>query len=56
MYCEDCGFPIDELNGSQPVCPRCGGLPTDIDLNPTNMRIPGHADQHSGGMMIRIPK
>ena len=36
MYCEDCGFPIDELNDSQPVCPRCSGLATDSYLNPAD--------------------
>lgn len=24
MQCPDCGYEIDELNESQPVCPRCG--------------------------------
>ncbi len=37
MHCEDCGFPIDELNASQPVCPRCGGLSTDTDLYPADI-------------------
>jgi len=22
--CPECGFPMDEANESQPVCPRCG--------------------------------
>ena len=25
MHCPNCGFEIDELNESQPVCPSCGG-------------------------------
>jgi hypothetical protein len=29
MTCPDCGFEIDELNESQPVCPRCGTDPYD---------------------------
>ena len=29
MNCPDCGFEIDELNESQPVCPRCGADPYD---------------------------
>jgi hypothetical protein len=29
MKCPDCGFDIDELNESQPVCPRCGADPYD---------------------------
>ena len=29
MNCPDCGFEIDELNESQPVCPRCGTDPYD---------------------------
>lgn len=24
MRCSECGFRIDELNESQPVCPSCG--------------------------------
>ena len=27
----DCGYEIDELNESQPVCPRCGADPYDPD-------------------------
>ena len=37
MHCEDCGFPIDELNESQSVCPRCGGQPTDTYFNPADI-------------------
>ena len=29
MTCPDCGFEIDELNESQPVCPQCGTDPYD---------------------------
>jgi hypothetical protein len=29
MNCPDCGFEIDELNESQPVCPSCGTDPYD---------------------------
>jgi hypothetical protein len=29
MNCPDCGYEIDELNESQPVCPRCGADPYD---------------------------
>jgi hypothetical protein len=29
MKCPDCGYEIDELNESQPVCPRCGADPYD---------------------------
>lgn len=25
MRCSNCGWPLDECNESQPVCPRCGG-------------------------------
>jgi hypothetical protein len=25
----ECGFPMDEGNESQPVCPRCGADPVD---------------------------
>ena len=25
--CPECGFPMDEANESQPVCPRCGADP-----------------------------
>lgn len=28
MRCSYCGWPLDECNESQPVCPRCG----DADL------------------------
>ncbi len=24
MRCSNCGWPLDECNESQPVCPRCG--------------------------------
>jgi hypothetical protein len=24
MQCLECGFELDEVNESQPVCPRCG--------------------------------
>lgn len=24
MRCPNCGWPLDECNESQPVCPRCG--------------------------------
>ena len=27
MRCPECGFPIDEANESQPVCPACGADP-----------------------------
>jgi NADH pyrophosphatase NudC (nudix superfamily) len=27
MICIECGFGIDEMNESQPVCPRCGTDP-----------------------------
>ena len=27
--CPECGFPMDEGNESQPVCPRCGADPAD---------------------------
>ena len=27
--CPECGFPIDEANESQPVCPRCGADPRE---------------------------
>ena len=29
MTCPECGFDVDELNESQPVCPRCGADPYD---------------------------
>ena len=29
MNCPYCGFEIDELNESQPVCPQCGTDPYD---------------------------
>ena len=29
MNCPNCGFEIDELNESQPVCPSCGADPYD---------------------------
>jgi len=29
MNCPNCGFEIDELNESQPVCPACGTDPYD---------------------------
>ena len=29
MNCPDCGYDIDEVNESQPVCPRCGTDPYD---------------------------
>jgi len=29
MNCPECGFEIDELNESQPVCPACGTDPYD---------------------------
>ena len=29
MNCPNCGFEIDELNESQPVCPQCGTDPYD---------------------------
>jgi len=28
----DCGYEIDELNESQPVCPQCGTDPYDPEL------------------------
>ena len=34
MKCPDCGFDIDELNESQPVCPRCGADPYDPNSSP----------------------
>ena len=27
MQCPECGFDIDEMNESQPLCPRCGADP-----------------------------
>ena len=32
MQCPECGFDIDELNESQPVCPRCGADPAGPSL------------------------
>jgi hypothetical protein len=29
MNCPECGYDIDKLNESQPVCPRCGADPYD---------------------------
>jgi uncharacterized Zn finger protein (UPF0148 family) len=29
QMCPDCGFPMDEGNESQPVCPRCGADPAE---------------------------
>jgi ribosomal protein L37E len=29
QMCPECGFPIDEGNESQPVCPRCGADPAE---------------------------
>jgi len=37
MYCEYCGFPIDERNDSQPICSRCSSLPADTHLNPAEI-------------------
>jgi len=31
MTCPNCGFEIDELNESQPLCPSCGTDPYDPD-------------------------
>jgi len=31
MNCPNCGFEMDELNESQPVCPLCGTDPYDPD-------------------------
>jgi len=30
MQCPECGYSIDELNESQPVCARCGADPNDL--------------------------
>jgi hypothetical protein len=27
MRCGECGFELDEINESQPVCPGCGAVP-----------------------------
>jgi hypothetical protein len=29
MRCSNCGWPLDECNESQPVCPRCGDAGPD---------------------------
>lgn len=29
MRCSNCGWPLDECNESQPVCPRCGDAGLD---------------------------
>jgi uncharacterized Zn finger protein (UPF0148 family) len=29
QMCPECGFPMDEGNESQPVCPRCGADPAE---------------------------
>ena len=34
MNCPNCGFEIDELNESQPVCPQCGTDPYDPNSTP----------------------
>ena len=33
MQCPECGLDIDELNESQPVCPRCGADPSEDVMN-----------------------
>ena len=30
MQCLECGFDFDEVNESQPVCPRCGADPNNL--------------------------
>jgi hypothetical protein len=40
MNCPDCGFEIDELNESQPVCPRCGADPYDPNSSPDPLDDP----------------
>jgi len=34
MKCPDCGYEIDEVNESQPVCPRCVTNPNDPNSCP----------------------
>jgi len=31
MMCVQCGFRLDEMNESQPVCPRCGTDPYQLE-------------------------
>jgi hypothetical protein len=40
MQCPDCGLEIDELNESQPVCPRCGTDPYDPNCSPAPLDDP----------------
>ena len=38
MQCLDCGFKLDRVNESQPVCPCCGTDPND---HPESTLAPG---------------
>jgi uncharacterized Zn finger protein (UPF0148 family) len=42
QMCPECGFPIDEGNESQPVCPRCGADPADRQesVSPGSLAFP----------------
>jgi hypothetical protein len=40
MNCPNCGFEIDELNESQPVCPLCGTDPYEPSSSPDPLDDP----------------
>jgi len=43
MHCLDCGFEFDEMNESQPVCPRCGADPNELSQpTPDPAIVPGN--------------
>jgi hypothetical protein len=57
QMCPEWGFPIDEANESQPVCPRCGADPLEnLDsAGPAISPFPGVAFEDVLGMSRQPP-
>ena len=55
--CAECGFPIDEGNESQPVCPRCGADPLEYldSAAPAISPFPSEAFEDVLGMSRQHP-
>ena len=39
MQCLECGFDFDEVNESQPVCPRCGADPNEVPPSALDLEL-----------------